>query len=73
MLFRSVQGAGTVADPWMPTQYGNRGNNSNLGNVSITFGSVAANSPFVLTFWNQAGNGNQRIFLSDFTFTARGC
>lgn len=69
----TVTGSGTTNDPWMPTQYGNRGNNSNLGNVAITFPSLAANTPFVFSFWNLSGDGNQRVFLSDFTFTAKGC
>lgn len=69
----TVAGSGTVNDPWMPTTYGNRGNNSNQGNVTVTFPSVAANTPFVFSFWNMSGDGNQRVFLSDFTFTAKGC
>lgn len=49
----------------------NTGDNS--GNIDVTYASRAANSAFTLTFWTNTAAGNQRIFLSDFTFTANTC
>lgn len=51
----------------------NTGDNS--GNVNVTYasrGAGAANA-ITLTFWTAVGGSNQRIFLSDFTFTASTC
>lgn len=51
----------------------NAGDNS--GNVNVTYasrGAGAANA-VTLTFWTTIGGKNQRIFLSDFTFTASTC
>lgn len=50
---------------------GNVGDNS--GNVNVNYAARAANSAFTLTFWTETAGGNQRIFLSDFTFTASTC
>lgn len=59
---------------WRPDDNGNAGNNSGYGNVTVTYaGEIPANTAIVLSFWNNNGNGNQRVFLSDFTFTAFGC
>lgn len=72
----TVQGAGTTAQPWMATVFGNRANNTNLGNVAVEYtGTIVANTTIVLSFWNMTngGDSNQRVFLSDFTFTAKGC
>lgn len=69
-----VTGSGTSADPWRATNAGNAGNGSNTRNLDVVYsGSIAANTPIVLRFWNASGNGNQRIFISDLTFTALGC
>lgn len=68
-----IQGAGTQNDPWMASNGGNAGNNSGARNITVTYASLAANTAITLTFWNDSGNGNQRIFLSDLTFTASGC
>ena len=70
----NISGAGTSTDPWRATNEGNAGNTSNSRNIAVSFTApVAANTPIVLTFWNNSGNSNQRIFLSDLTFTASGC
>lgn len=46
----------------------------NSANLAVTYsGTIAANTPIVLTYWTAVSNGNQRIFISDFTFNARGC
>ncbi|PKH38301.1 hypothetical protein [Nocardioides alpinus] len=60
---------------WRPRNNAdNADNDSNDGNVTVTFGgTIAANTAIVMSFWNNSGNGNQRVFLSDFTFTALGC
>lgn len=69
-----TNGPGGSNNAWRPDDNGNAGNGSSYGNLTVTYsGTIAANAPIVLTFWNSAGNGNQRIFLSDFTFTASGC
>jgi hypothetical protein len=75
----NISGAGTNGpggsnNAWRPDDNGNAGNSSSYGNLTVTYsGTIAANTPIVLTFWNNSGSGNQRIFLSDFTFTAFGC
>lgn len=68
-----IQGAGVLNDPWMATSQGNAGNSSGARNITVTYASLAANTPITLAFWNDGGNQNQRIFLSDFTFNAFGC
>lgn len=70
-----IRGDGTSGAPWRPRgSADNAGNNSGAGNVAVTYaGTIPANTTLVLSFWNDAGNGNQRVFLSDFTFTAGGC
>lgn len=69
-----TNGPGGSNNAWRPDDAGNAGNSSSHGNLTVTYsGTIAASSPIVLTFWNSSGNGNQRIFLSDFTFTAMGC
>ncbi|CAB4937741.1 unannotated protein [freshwater metagenome] len=72
----TVQGTGATDNPWMPTVYGNRPNNASGGNVSVAFTApIPANTPIVISFWNMTngGDGNQRVFLSDMTFNAKGC
>lgn len=70
----NIDGSGTQADPWMANSQGNAGNGSGTRNITVTYANtISAGSPIVLTFWNKSGNGNQRIFLSDFTFDAAGC
>lgn len=70
----NIQGQGTQADPWLATNSGNASNDSNSRNLAVTYTSaIAADTPLVLTFYNDSGNSNQRIFLSDFTFNALGC
>lgn len=41
------------------------------GNVAVTYNSPVTS--FQLDYWNANGNGQQAIFLSDFTFDALGC
>lgn len=70
----NIQGDGTSGAPWTATAYGNADNDSGNRNLSVSFTApIAAHTPIVLKFWNWAGTINQRIFLSDFTFTALGC
>lgn len=62
--------------PWRRTANDNIDNaGDNSGNVNVTYASRAAGAgnAFTLTFWTAIGGGNQRIFLSDFTFTALTC
>lgn len=68
-----IQGAGVLNDPWMAINEGNAGNSSGTRNITVTYSSLAANTAITLTFWNDSGNSNQRVFLSDFTFRAIGC
>lgn len=42
-------------------------------NVSVTYASVAANTPITLTYWSSRAGSEQYIFLSDFTFKAKNC
>ena len=79
----SVIGAGTntnentsASGPWRhsdtDTNVPNTG--SSDGNVTVTYaGTIAANTPITLTYWSTLSAGNQRIFLSDMTFSAKGC
>ena len=65
-----------TSGPWRfyddDTNVANSGND--IGNIAVNYpGTIAANTPIVLTYWTTVGGGNQRIFLSDFTFTAKGC
>ncbi len=47
---------------------------SSGGNVTVTYpGTIAANAAITLVYWSAIGGGNQRIFLSDLTFNAKGC
>lgn len=77
----NVDGDGTngvspsfVNNAWSPDNNGNAGNTSSTGNVAVTYaGTLASNTALVMSFWNNSGDGNQRVFLSDFTFTALGC
>lgn len=49
----------------------NTGDNS--GNVNVSYSSRPATTPFLLSFWTNNAAGDQRIFLSDFEFTASTC
>ncbi len=64
-----VDGTGVLNDPWRyDDDDTNVGNTSNRGNVGISYpGQV---SSITLEYWSTVRGGNQRIFLSDFTFTA---
>lgn len=70
----NISGSGTSGDPWRASSTGNAGNGSSARNLNVSYNvPIAANTPIVLKFYNSSGNGNQRIFLSDFTFDALGC
>lgn len=43
----------------------------NRGNLAVTYPGPV--SSFRLDYWSSAGNGQQAVFLSDFTFDALGC
>lgn len=83
MAGSSVIGAGTDTNensngsgPWRhPDEDTNASNTgSSDGNVTVTYaGTIAANTPITLTYWTTLSEGNQRIFLSDMTFSAQGC
>jgi hypothetical protein len=68
-----VVGAGTQASPWQ--MYDNdtaAGDSADArGNLAVTYAGPV--SSFRLDYWNSSGNGQQAIFLSDFTFDALGC
>ena len=68
-----VEGAGTEADPWHyyldDSTLGNSG--SNRGNIAVSYPGPV--SSFALTYWTTVGGGNQRIWLSDFSFSASSC
>lgn len=47
--------------------------NQGGGNVGIVFADTVSVSTVTLEFWNASGDGQQAIYLSDFTFIAKGC
>jgi hypothetical protein len=64
-----VDGTGVFNDPWrFDDDDTNVGNTSSRGNVGVSY--AAPVSTITLDYWSTVGGGNQRIFLSDFTFTA---
>jgi hypothetical protein len=83
ILGNFVLGDGTVGlellaafGPWRYFDTGTNVPNTgdNRGNIAVVYpGTIAANTPILLTYWSSTAGGNQRIFLSDFNFTARGC
>ncbi|GAA5114410.1 hypothetical protein GCM10023339_20020 [Alloalcanivorax gelatiniphagus] len=71
--FDHVEGDGTPTDPWRMRDQNTVAddNGDNTGNIAVHYpGSV---SGFTLTYYSSRGSGNQAVFLSDFTFSARGC
>jgi hypothetical protein len=62
----------TTTGPWRQSgANANLGDTDAAGNVRVTFAGPV--SSFVLTFWNSVGTAAQRIYLTDFAFTAKGC
>ncbi|KRE97329.1 hypothetical protein ASG76_00945 [Nocardioides sp. Soil774] len=70
-----VLGSGTTADPWyFDDPNTNVGNESGGARVKVTYpGTIAAGDTITLQYWTTQSDGNQRIFLSDLSWTARGC
>lgn len=68
-----VVGSGTSADPWHMYNDDTAASDSgdNRGNLQVAYtGSV---STFEMNYWNSRGNGQQAVFLGDFTFKSQGC
>ena len=71
-----IQGTGTYSNPFSTAYYQNVPDTGTAGNVTIKFASVTS---FNLYYWNyESGysstiDGDQRIFLSDFTVTYNPC
>lgn len=67
-----VWGAGSSTSPWRPRNGNiNVGAGSNAGNKRVTFTTPVKS--LTLVYWNSAGNQNQVIAVTDFTFNAKGC
>jgi hypothetical protein len=68
-----VVGSGTQASPWQMYDDDVPAADSadNRGNLAVTYPGPV--SSFRLDYWSSAGNGQQAVFLSDFTFDALGC
>lgn len=67
-----VWGDGSQGQPWRPRNDSqNIGSGSSAGNKTLTF--TTAVKTLTLVYWNSAGNGNQIIALTDFSFKAKGC
>lgn len=71
--FDYVEGAGTQADPWhmLDNDTVATDNGDDRGNIAVYY--PGAVNGFTLTYYTSRGTGNQAIWLTDFTFTARGC
>lgn len=76
----TVTGAGTAANPFRQTSNDATYDPDRTGgNVGIAFtdaGAITTTgsvSSMTLVFWNSAGDGQQAVYLSDFTFKASGC
>jgi hypothetical protein len=71
----NVRGGGTTNDPWYYNDSDtNVGNNAAGARVRVVYsGTIAANTPITLEYWSTQAGGNQRIFLTDMSWTARGC
>lgn len=68
-----VLGDGTLGNAWRyrdaTTQLPNSGNDR--GNVKVTYSGTVRS--ITLDYWSSVANGNQKVWISDLTFTARGC
>lgn len=71
----NLRGTGSSSDPWYYVDEDtNIGNESPGARVKVTYnGTIAANSPITLEYWSTLGGSNQRIFLSDMSWSAKGC
>lgn len=73
-----LQGTGTTSSPWRPWNYAQAVDDQTgtAGNVRVNFPTVTS---FDLHYWNISDgwsttlDGDQRIFLSDFTLTYDAC
>jgi hypothetical protein len=71
--FDYVEGSGREGDPWriLSQNATASDNGGDEGNIAVHFpGPVQG---FTLTYYTSRGSGNQAIWLTDFTFQARGC
>lgn len=68
-----VVGSGTQASPWQMYDDDIPAADSadDRGNLAVTYPGPV--SSFRLDYWNASGNGQQAVFLGDFTFDALGC
>lgn len=68
----TVIGSGTSTTPWrLSADSTNIATDQGGGNLNVAYsGSLTS---FTLTYWSSRAGANQRIYLSDFTFTAFGC
>lgn len=71
--FDYVEGAGTPTDPWhmYDDDTAATDNGDDRGNIAVYYPGPV--NGFTLTYYTSRGTGNQAIWLTDFTFTARGC
>ncbi|MDR7252147.1 hypothetical protein J2X46_001123 [Nocardioides sp. BE266] len=71
----NLRGSGTSNDPWYYNDSDtNVGNEAAGARVKVTYsGTIAANTTITLEYWTTQAGGNQRIFLTDFGFDAKGC
>ncbi len=68
-----VVGDGTNGNAWRfvdgTTTLGNTG--SNRGNVTMTYAGTVRS--ITLDYWSSVGGSNQKVWISDLAFSARGC
>lgn len=72
-FFNYVEGDGTEASPWRMLDNSTvaTDNGDDRGNIAVHYPGPV--SGFTLTYYSTRGSGNQAIWLTDFTFTARSC
>ena len=70
-----IRGTGSTTDPWYyDDDDTNIANNATGARVRVTYsGTIAANTTITFEYWTTQSGGNQRIFLTDFKWTSRGC
>lgn len=68
-----VIGDGTNGNPWRyrddNTQLANSG--TSRGNVTLTYSGTVRS--ITLDYWSSVASSNQKVWISDLTFSARGC
>jgi hypothetical protein len=71
----NMLGTGASDSPWYsPETTSNRVTDSAASNVKVTYdGTIPANTPIELKYWSAYSGGQQWIYLTDFTWTAKGC